>query len=119
MYPILYMLLGILAGVASGLFGIGGGAVMVPALVLLFGLTQHQAQGTALAAMVPCVTIFAAFRYYQSGNAKLLMAVFIAAGILLGGYIGANFANNISNIVLRRMFGILLLFASLRLIFFK
>ncbi|MGB2705242.1 MAG: sulfite exporter TauE/SafE family protein [Candidatus Omnitrophota bacterium] len=119
MNPIFYILLGILAGVASGLFGIGGGIVMVPALVLLFGLTQHQAQGTALCAMIPCVTVFAALRYYQGGNVKLLMAVFIAAGILLGGYIGATFANNISSIVLRRTFGVLLLFVSLRLIFFK
>ncbi|UCD54620.1 MAG: sulfite exporter TauE/SafE family protein [Candidatus Omnitrophota bacterium] len=119
MNPVFYILLGIFAGVSSGLFGIGGGIVMVPALVLLFGLTQHQAQGTALAAMVPCITIFAAFRYYQSNNVKLLMAIFIAAGLMLGGYIGANLANNVSNVILRKMFGGLLLLASIRLIFFK
>ena len=117
MSPLLYVLIGVLAGVSSGFFGIGGGVVMVPALVLLVGFTQHQAQGTALAAMVPCVTIFAALRYYQSGNVKLVMAAFIAAGILLGGYVGATFANNVPATILRRIFACLLLFASIRLMF--
>ncbi len=117
MGPLLYVLIGVLAGVSSGFFGIGGGIVMVPALVLLAGFTQHQAQGTALAAMIPCVTFFAAFRYYQGGNVKVLTAVFIAAGIFLGGYIGAVFANNIPGTILRRIFACLLLFASIRLLF--
>ena len=119
MYPIFYVLLGVFAGVSSGLFGIGGGIVMVPVLVVLFGLTQHQAQGTPLAAIVPCVTIFAAFRYYQGGNVKVLMAILMALGLMLGGYIGANFANNIPNVILRKMFGVVLLFVSIRLIIFK
>jgi len=117
MSPLLYVLIGVLAGTAGGFFGIGGGLVMVPALVLLAGFTQHQAQGTALAAMVPCVTIFAAFRYYQSGNVEITAAIFIAAGILLGGYIGATFANNVTAVVLRRVFAGLMLFASIRLMF--
>jgi len=112
---LLYVLIGILAGVSSGFFGIGGGVVMVPALALLAGFTQHQAQGTALAAMVPCVTFFAAFRYYQSGNVKLFAAICIAAGIFLGGYIGAVFANNIPAAILRKVFAVLLFFASIRL----
>lgn len=119
MNPVFYLLIGILAGVSSGFFGIGGGVIMVPALVFLFGLTQHQAQGTALAAMVPCITIFAALRYYYSGNIKLLIAIFMSIGLLAGGYIGAQFANNVSGPLLKKLFGCLLLFASIRMIFFK
>ena len=119
MSNILYLILGILAGVSSGLFGIGGGIIMVPVLALLFGLTQHQAQGTALTAMVPCITIFAALRYYQSGNVKIIVAVFMAAGLMIGGYIGAGFANVIPDPVLKKVFGVLLLFMSVRMIFFK
>ena len=64
---ILYVLLGLIAGALSGLIGIGGGVIIVPALVFLFGLSQHQAQGTTLALMVPPIGILEAWTYYQEG----------------------------------------------------
>ncbi|MBF0385462.1 MAG: TSUP family transporter, partial [Candidatus Omnitrophica bacterium] len=87
MTQILYVLLGLVAGIFGGLFGIGGAIIIIPALVYLFGLTQHAAQGTTLAIMVFPVGFLAALRYYQSGNVNLSIAVFICLGFFFGGYI--------------------------------
>ena len=71
---ILYLVLGIVAGIFSGFFGIGGGTILIPVLVYLLGLTQHQAQGTTLAIMIPPIGLLAAIKYYLEGNIKLSMA---------------------------------------------
>ena len=118
MNPVFYVLIGVLAGISSGFFGIGGGIIMVPALVFLFGLTQHQAQGTTLTAMLPCITIFSALKYYYNGNVKIPIAVFMAIGLLLGGYVGAQFVSHVPAALLKKLFGSLLLFVSIRMIFF-
>lgn len=119
MMPMGYILLGLAAGVFGGMFGIGGGSIMIPAMVYFFGLTQHQAQGTTLAIMVPPIGLLAAWRYYQSGNVKLGMAAFICAGFVIGGYLGAHFVQNIPDTILKRMFGVFLLVISLKMIFSK
>lgn len=119
MNGILYVILGVVAGIFSGIFGIGGGIILIPALVFLFGLTQHQAQGTTLAIMIPPIGLLAALRYYYSGNVKLNMAAFICIGFFFGGLIGANWVQNLSEPLLKRLFGIFLLFISLRMIFIK
>lgn len=113
----LYIALGLAAGVASGLLGIGGGLILIPALVYCFGLTQHQAQGTTLALMVPPIGLLAAFKYYQYGNVKLGMAIFICVGFFVGGLFGATLVHKIPELVLKRIFGAVLLLASLRMIF--
>jgi hypothetical protein len=115
----LYILLGLVAGIFSGIFGIGGGTILIPALVFLFGLTQHQAQGTTLAIMVPPIGLLAALRYYYSGNVKLGMAAFICVGFFIGGLVGAQFVQNVSDPLLKKLFGIFLLFISLRMILTK
>ncbi len=119
MQQALYIGLGIVAGIFGGMFGIGGGTILIPALVFLFGLTQHQAQGTTLAIMVPPIGLLAAWRYWQSGNVKLSMAGFICAGFLIGGLLGANIIHNVSDPMLKKLFGIYLLIISLRMIFVK
>lgn len=116
---ILYIILGLLAGIFGGFFGIGGGAIMIPALVYLFGFSQHQAQGTTLAAMIPPIGLLAAIRYWQSGNVKLEIALFICLGFFIGGWFGADFAHRISDVILRKIFGIFLLILSLKMIFAK
>ena len=113
------ILLGLVAGVFGGMFGIGGGSVMVPAMVYFFGLTQHQAQGTTLAIMVPPIGLLAAWRYYQSGNVKLSMAALICAGFLVGGYLGASFVQNLPELLMKRMFGVFLMVVALKMIFTK
>ncbi|MFH1875765.1 MAG: sulfite exporter TauE/SafE family protein [Candidatus Omnitrophota bacterium] len=114
---LLYIVLGLAAGVASGLLGIGGGLILIPTLVYFFGLTQHQAQGTTLALMVPPIGLLAAFKYYQYGNVKLGMAAFICIGFFVGGLFGAMLVHKIPELALKRIFGVVLLVASLRMIF--
>jgi uncharacterized membrane protein YfcA len=114
-----YLILGVLAGTLSGLVGIGGGVILVPALVFLFGFSQHSAQGTTLALMVPPIGILAAWTYYRQGHVDLKIAGFVCAGFLLGGLLGARFAAGMSNIMLERIFGLLLLFISLKMLFAK
>ncbi len=115
----LFILLGLVAGVLSGLIGIGGGIIIVPALVLLFGLSQHQAQGTTLALLVPPIGILAAWTYYRQGNVNISIAVFIALGFIVGSILGARFAGALSDVVLKKIFGISLMLVAIRMIFFK
>ena len=119
MNQLLYVILGVVAGVFGGMFGIGGGTILIPVLVYLFGLTQHQAQGTTLAIMVPPIGLLAALRYYYSGNVKLGMAGFICLGFFVGGLIGANFVQNLSDPLLKRLFGVYLLFIAVEMILRK
>jgi len=113
---ILYIILGLVAGVFGGMFGIGGGVIIIPALVYLFGLTQHQAQGTSLAILLPPIGLLAVWRYWQAGNVKFAIAGFICIGFLFGGLIGANIIHNVSGPMLKKIFGFLLLFISMKMI---
>jgi hypothetical protein len=115
----LFICLGLAAGILSGVFGIGGGVILIPALVFLCGFTQHQAQGTTLAILVPPIGFLAALKYYQAGNVKLAVAAFICAGFFIGGLIGASLVQNLSDPVLKKMFGVFLLIVALRTIFAK
>jgi uncharacterized protein len=114
-----YLLIGIVAGVFSGLMGIGGGTIVVPALVFFYGMTQHKAQGTILAAFLPPVALLAAWRYYQAGNVDIRAALLIAAGLFVGGYFGAGISLALPEVALKRVFGVFLLFIAARLIIGK
>jgi uncharacterized membrane protein YfcA len=113
---LLYLLLGLAAGVVSGLIGIGGGTIIIPALVLLFGLSQHKAQGTTLALLVPPIGLLAAWTYWQKGYVDLRIAALICAGFLVGGLLGARVAVELPSAVLERIFGIALLVVALEMI---
>jgi len=115
----LYLLLGLVAGTFSGLIGIGGAIIIIPCLVLLFGLSQHTAQGTTLALMVPPIGLLAAWIYYKQGFVDLKIAGLICLGFFAGGLIGAKFAAEIPDEILRKIFGVVLMAASLKMIFFK
>ena len=115
----LYILVGLLSGALSGAFGIGGGTIMVPALVLLFGMTQHQAQGTSLAVMLPPVFILAVWRYYQEGHVHVQTATFIALGFIFGALLGAHLIQNIPDAGLKRAFGIFLVLVGLKMALLK
>ena len=111
------IVIGLAAGVLSGLFGIGGGILIVPALVL-FGLTQREATGTSLAALVMPVAILGVIEYARRHEIKVQYAVGIALGLFVGAYFGAHWAGKISNATLQRGFGVLLVIAAVRFLVF-
>ena len=114
-----YIALGLMAGIASGFLGIGGGSILIPVLIYLFGLTQHQAQGTTLAIMIPPIGLLAAWKYYTEGNVKLDMAAFICIGFLFGGLIGAILVHKVPGPILQKIFGVFLLLISVNMILGK
>ena len=119
MNQLLFVLLGLVSGIFGGMLGLGGGVIIIPVLVYLFGFSQHQAQGTSLAVMLPPITLLAAWQYYAKGQVKLDVVGFICLGFLFGGLIGANFVQGISDPMLKRIFGGALFLVSLRMIFIK
>jgi hypothetical protein len=102
------LLVGLVVGMFSGVVGIGGGVLFVPALIWLLGMDQHKAQGTSLGALLAPVGLFAFMEYYRKGNADLRVALLLAAGFLVGGYFGAAGAQYIPEVWLRRIFAITL-----------
>ncbi len=114
----LFALVGLAAGVFSGLLGIGGATIMVPMLVYFWGFSQHLAQGTTLAVMVLPIGLLAAYRYYVSGNVDMSVVLYLAAGFLIGGLFGAVIAQQVPEHLLRRLFGGFLMLVALRMIIF-
>ena len=112
-----FVLLGLAAGVLSGLLGIGGAIVTIPALVYLFGFPQHRAEGTTLALMVPPIGILAVMPFFKRGCVDIRAAALICLGFLIGGYIGGRFAIGLSGPVLQKLFGLLLLGLATRMLF--
>ena len=114
---LLALLLGILIGVISGLVGIGGGALLIPALVFGYGMSQLKAQGTSLATLLLPIGAFAFWSYYKAGNVDLKLALPIAFGFAAGGWIGGLWAQHLSVLVLRRSFAALLLLLAIKMAF--
>ncbi len=104
------LLFGIAIGTLSGMLGIGGGILLIPGLMLLFGFSQTEAQGTSLAAMIPPIGLFAALVYYRAGHVQVPVAGMIALGFAVGAYFGAHLVPYVPIAVLRVGFGILLLY---------
>jgi uncharacterized membrane protein YfcA len=111
--------LGMAAGVLAGLLGIGGAIVIIPALVFAFGLTQQQAQGTSIAFLTLPVGILGAYVYYQRGLVNVKWSLLLAAGFVIGSYVGARIASTLSNDILQRIFGVLLIALGVRMVFFS
>jgi uncharacterized membrane protein YfcA len=113
-----FLLLGLFAGVVSGLFGIGGGLIIVPALVSLFAFPIKVATGTSLVALVLPVGILAVLQYYRSGLIgpfEIKTGLMIAAGLLVGAFIGAKWIPYLDTQILKRAFSALLLLAAVRM----
>lgn len=110
--------IGLAAGVFSGMFGIGGGMVMVPALVFFIGVNQYTAQGTSLAVLVIPVAAVAAFNYYKAGHVEPKWALIMAAGFVVGGFLGSKISLGMSEVMMKRLFGIMMLAMAVKLIFF-
>jgi len=116
---IVLILIGSAAGLLSGLIGIGGGVILIPMLIFVLGFSQHMAEGTTLAAMVPPIGILAAYVYYQNGNVDLKAAGFIAIGFLVGGLFGARIAQQFSGESLQKIFAVVLILMGLKMLWPK
>ena len=113
---IMLIAIGLVGGFISGSLGVGGGIVIVPSLIFLLGLTQHQAQGTSLAMMLAPIGILAALNYYREGHINIGYALILMAVFILGGYLGSLFAINLPATALKKIFGFLMLIVGLRMI---
>ncbi len=111
------LIAGLLTGIIGGLFGVGGGEIFIPLLIYVFGFSQHQAQGTSLAVLLPPIGLLAALRYYKAGYVDFATAGLLALGFFFGASLGALVATKIHGDLLRRIFGTFLLIVSLHMIF--
>ena len=116
---LILIIIGLLAGILSGIVGIGGGLLMIPMLIFFLGLSQHTAQGTSLAVMLPPIGILAAMNYYKAGFIEWKFALIIATAFIIGGYFGSKFAVSVSPVLLKKIFGTVLLVAAVKMIFGK
>jgi len=116
---IILLFIGLAAGVLSGLVGIGGGLIIVPALVYFMSMGQHEAQGTSLATLLLPVGILAVYNYYKVGYVDIRSATIIAIAFVAGGFIGSKIAISIDQNTLKKVFGIFMLLLSLKIIFGK
>jgi len=115
---VLMLSIGLFSGIASGIFGIGGGIIIVPALIYLAKFSQHAAIGTSLAILLPPIGLMAVLEYYHHGNADLKAAAIVAIAFMVGGWIGAQLANQIiSGGILKLLFGIFVLSIGVYVIF--
>jgi len=114
-----YLMFGLIAGILSGLLGIGGGIFVIPGLVLLMGFSQKMAQGTTLAMMVPPIGLLAAWAYYKAGFVDIKVAGLMCIGFFIGGLFGAKFATALSGVALSRIFGVAMLVVSIKMIIAK
>ncbi|MCA9393448.1 MAG: sulfite exporter TauE/SafE family protein [Candidatus Omnitrophica bacterium] len=116
---ITYMLIGLAGGFVGGALGLGGGAVMVPLLVMAGGLTQHQAQGTVIGLLTVPVFLAAAWRYYAAGNLQLNITGLMIIGFVIGSFAGAHLVQYLPAAVLKRIFGVALVLIGLKMVLLK
>lgn len=116
---IILIIIGLIAGIFSGLVGLGGAVIMIPALMFFLGMSQYMAQGTSLAVMLPPIGILAAWNYWKAGELNLKYALIIAAAFIIGGYIGSKFALDIPVQSLRKIFAIALVIIAINMFFKK
>lgn len=116
---ILVLVIGTVAGVVSGFVGIGGGLIIVPALVYFFSMTQHGAQGTSLAMMLPPIGILAVYNYHKAGHVDIKIAAILALTFIIGSYFGSRFAVSIPADSLKKVFGVFIILVGIKMIFGK
>lgn len=116
---VILIIIGLLSGLLAGVLGVGGAIIVIPALVFIFGMSQHEAQGTSLAFMLPPIGILATWNYYKEGYVNWKVALILAVLFFIGAYFGSKLAVDLSDKLLRKIFGVLLLLAAAKMIFTK
>lgn len=119
MASIILIALGVLVGVLAGIVGLGGGFVVVPLLRYCYGFTQTMAQGTSLAMLLPPIGILAVWQYWKAGQMNIPVAMLLALGFIVGGYLGGAVAVKLPALTLQRVFGAFFLLVSLRMLLGK
>ncbi len=116
---IIIAIIGVFAGVVSGSLGVGGGVIIIPALVYFLGFSQHTAQGTSLAVLSIPVALVASINYYKSGFVDIKVALILVLAFVIGGYVSSLYAVNVSGKVLKQIFAILMIIMGVKMLFGK
>src|SRR5260370_22209876 len=116
MQTMIVLMIGMAAGILGGFFGVAGGVLIVPALVILLGMRVRAAVGPSLAALLPPVGLLGALAYYRHGNVNFAYAMLLAGGLMIGAYFGAMFAVKIPEETLRRGFAVFLVVIAAKLL---
>jgi len=116
---LILIVLGIITGFLAGMLGIGGGIIVIPALVMIMGMSQQSAQGTSLAMMLPPIGIMAVINYYKAGHVDIRVALILAAMFLAGSYFGSKMAVKIPQDLLKKIFGVFLMVVAIKMLFWK
>jgi hypothetical protein len=116
---LILLVIGIITGVMAGMLGIGGGLVVIPALVIFIGMSQQTAQGTSLAMMLPPIGILAAYNYYKAGHVDIKIAIMLAITFIAGSYFGSKLAIKLPQELMKKIFGIFLLLVAIKMLFWK
>ena len=115
---LILILIGIAAGMLSGLVGVGGGIIIVPALVYFLGFSQKGAQGTSLGILLLPIGILGVMQYYKQGYIDVRVVMIVSAGFIFGNYFGSKFALSVSDASLKKVFAFVLIFVALKILFF-
>jgi uncharacterized protein len=116
---LILLVIGTITGVMAGMLGIGGGLVVIPALVMIMGMSQQAAQGTSLAMMLPPIGILAAYNYYKAGHVDIKIALLLAITFIAGSYFGSKLAIRLPQELMKKIFGIFLLLVAIKMLFWK
>ncbi len=116
---LILVIIGLAAGILSGFAGVGGGVIIIPALIFLLGMTQFEAQGTSLAMMIPPIGIMAAFNYYKDGYINWKYAMILAAFFFIGGYFGSKLALSLPQNIVKKSFAVFIILVGVKMLFGK
>ena len=114
---LLLIIIGLIAGTLGGMIGLGGGIILIPALILIMKLDQQTAQGTSIAVMLPPIGLFAVYNYYKAGYVNMKYAMVIAAAFMIGGFFGSSLALKLSPDVMRKVFSVILVVIAIKMFF--
>jgi len=113
---LILVLIGLASGMLSGLVGVGGGIIIVPALVFFLGFTQHQAQGTSLGLLLLPVGILAVLNYYKQGHIDIKVIAIMSIAFVLGGWLGSKLSLVLPDVIIKRIFAIILFYAAFKML---
>jgi uncharacterized protein len=116
---LLLIIIGLIVGFFGGMFGIGGGVILIPALVFLLGMDQHTAQGTSVAIMLPPIGLVAAYTYYKEGHVNIKFAIIIAITFIVGSYFGSKLAVHLPDQISRKIFAVIMFLIAIKMFFTK